>query len=620
MLRLGPELLLDVAEASRREWLLADGRGGYAATSVLGLNTRREHGLLVASLEAPVRRMVLLSRLEEAVLVSGRRHDLGSNRYRDVVHPRGHELARDFALDPLPTLAYEVEGRTISRTVARVHGESAVVVLYEQDGTDPVSIEVRPLLAYRDVEALQRENDRVRPGAPLVAGDPVVCPYEGCPPLALRLTGGRWEPDALWYRGFFYERDLEEGRDHVEDLFSPGRFVAELRPRATVAFFAWLNRIPPLTDGGSRVAAERRRLRAAADAPEGALADLRRAADAFVVRRPDGVPAIVSHYPSGDVTGISPLLALPGLLLATGRHDEARALLSDFASRVSAGRTAEGGAVDLETGLWWTMAVERFVEASGDREFVRARLQGALLAVLEGVRSAAGSLVLGPDGLVRRAAEGGPPARGTDAVFAARPPFAIEMQAAWYNALVIGADLARGAGQTARAGEWTALASRVREAVLRLFWSERHGHQADRVDDSGPDFTLQPRQVYALALPHALLPRDRAQRILDALRRGLLTPVGLRSGSTAWPFLGAAYFDALIRVHGEAAKPDAWRWLDGLVPRLAGPRLGQLPDAYDAEAPHLPRGALASALNVAEVLRLWTRLGRRPTPRPSRPS
>lgn len=610
MLRLGPEVLGHVAESSRREWLLADGRGGYAATTAIGLNTRREHGLLVVPLAAPGQRMSLLSRLEETLVVGGRRYELGTNRYRDVVHPRGHELAQEFVLDPLPTLTWEVEGRRISRTVARVHGESAVVVLYDHDGLEPMGLEVRPLLAYREAGSLQRENEHIRRDVTVASGDIVVQPYEGCPPLAMRVTGGRWEAEPSWYRGFLYERDLEAGRDHIEDLFSPGRFVGELRPKATVAFIAWVNRIPTLTDGGSRVAAERRRLRAIADAPEGMLADLRRAADAFVAKRPDGVPAIVSRYPFGDAGGAEAMLALPGLLLATGRHEEARAVLADVAARVAADRAADGSGVDAETGLWWTVAVERLVEATGDREFVRSRLQGALLTILEGVRAGTGTLTMTPDGLVR------PSERDERA----RPPFAVELQAAWYNALVIGAELAKGAGQTARAGEWSALASRVRDTFLRLFWSERLGHLADRADEAGADFGLQPRQVYALALPHALLARDRAQRVLDALRRGLLTPVGLRSDGAAWPYLGAAYFDALIRVHGEAAKPEAWRWLDGLTPRLHDPGLGQLPESFDADPPHRPNGAFASAVNVAEVLRLWTRLGRRPTPRPTRPA
>jgi glycogen debranching enzyme len=232
-------------------------------------------------------------------------------------------------------------------------------------------------------------------------------------------------------------------------------------------------------------------------------------------------------------------------------------------------------------------------------------------------------------------ADGGPGAGDVPA----RRGFAVEVQALWYSALLIGADLARTAGQTARAGEWAALATRARESFLRLFWSDRHGYLADVVDGGGADFSLRPHQLHAIGLPHALLPRDKAQRVLDIVRRTLLTPFGLRSlaptdpryvgaggdggapsleRGAAWPCLAGLYFDALIRVHGEAAKAEAWRWADEFAPRLAEGTLGTIPSAYEGEPPHRPLGEMASARAVAEVLRMVTRLGRRPSARSGR--
>jgi glycogen debranching enzyme len=217
-----------------------------------------------------------------------------------------------------------------------------------------------------------------------------------------------------------------------------------------------------------------------------------------------------------------------------------------------------------------------------------------------------------------------------------RRAFTVEVQALWYNALLIGADLARAAGQSVRAGEWTALAARVRDAFLRAFWSERHGHLADAVDATGSELALRANQLYAIGLPHVMLPRDKAQRVLESVRRGLLTPVGLRTlapsdpgyaggavegaprrphvQGDAWPFLAPLYFDGLIRIHGEAAKAEAWRWLDGFAPRLEE-GIGTLPDAFEGDAPHRPLGDIASAVSVGEVLRLALRLGRRPATR-----
>ncbi|HEU0106692.1 MAG TPA: amylo-alpha-1,6-glucosidase [Vicinamibacteria bacterium] len=650
MLRLGAEVVHDVALASRREWLLADGLGGWAASTVLGLNTRGGHGLLVTAATPAHPRLVLLSRVEEAVTCDGVRYELGTNDYGGALHPRGFEHADAFVLDPLPTLTWEVAGRRVSRTVARLHHEPAVVLVYQLEGAEPAALEVRPLLAYREPEKRQRENAAVRAEAARVGPDFVLQPYAGCPPLALRMAGATWESDPHWYRGFRYVMDVGDAGS-PEDLFSPGLFRLVLRPGSTAAFTAWAGAIPPSTDPMVRVAGERRRIRALGDANEGFLPDLRRAADAFVVRAPSTGRAIVSGYPSGMKSAREALIALPGLCLATGRQDDARALLLNLTAQVEGPRVGPPASDEssngeaLDTGLWWVVTLERFREATGDHEFIRAKLQGPLLAILEGYRAGTrGGVGVSAEGLLGHEDGANPlglTASGGGAE-TSRRGFAVEVQALWYSALIIGADLARAAGQTARAGDWTALAARARESFLRAFWSERHGYLADVVDGSRADFTLRPHQLHAIGLPHALLPRDKAQRVLEVVRRTLLTPVGVRSlaatdpayegtageqglravaldRGAAWPCLAALYFDALIRVHGESAKAEAWRWLDEFAPRLADGTLASIPAAFEGDAPHRPLGEMASARAVAEVLRLVTRLGRRPSGRSVRP-
>jgi glycogen debranching enzyme len=209
---------------------------------------------------------------------------------------------------------------------------------------------------------------------------------------------------------------------------------------------------------------------------------------------------------------------------------------------------------------------------------------------------------------------------------------AVEVQALWYNALLIGAEMAQKAGQSVRAGEWTSLAGRARESFVKAFWSETRGYLADVVQAGVPDLTLRPNQLYAIGLPHSLLPRDKAQRTLEAVKR-LVTPVGMRSlpptdprygtppeggrlpEGAAWPHLIGIYFDALIRVHGEEAKAEAWRWLDQFPPRLLDGAIGMVAECYEGDPPHRPLGAPAQAWSVAELLRLLQRLGRRPAHR-----
>jgi predicted glycogen debranching enzyme len=640
MLTLGKEILQDVGEASLREWLVGDGLGGYACSTVLGLNTRREHGLLVVATRPPVERMVLLSRVEEALSIGDSRQELGTNAYPGGFHPEGYRQAVGFAFDPLPTLTWETLGGTLSRTVARVHGVPATVVAYRLEADAPAVLELRPLLAYRELEALQRENTHLAPQVQRDGQDVVLRPYPGCPSLVMRVSEGRWDTDGLWYRKFEYARDREAGREHHEDLFSYGLFQVPLAARGTAFLIAWAGAMPPGIEGAALLANARKRVRSLGEATDGLPGHLRRAADAFLVRR-GTARTIASGYPAGTDRGRDAMAALPGLCLATGRHEEARGILNDFVSLVESGALPHpypenGGPPRYESpdaALWLILAVERYREATGDIEFVRSRMQGAILAILEAYRSGTRhGFGLGPDGLLIHDA----PHLRTWADGAPRAGAAVEVQALWYNALLIGAELGREAGQSVRAAEWSAMAARTRESFLRGFWSETRGYLADVVKDGVADLTLRPSQLYAIGLPHSLLPRDKAQRTLEAVKR-LVTPVGLRSlpntdpryglpaggagaggrppEGAAWPHLIAIYFDALIRVHGEEAKAEAWRWLDQFPPRLLDGAVGMVPESYEGDAPHRPLGAPAQAWAVAEVLRLLNRLGRRPAHR-----
>jgi len=648
--RLGPDVLRDPSRASLREWLHTDGLGGYASSTVVGLNTRRYHGLLVAATRPPVGRMVLLSKLEETLGVGGRRYELATNAYPGTLHPRGFEWAVAFELDPLPTLVWEVEGGTLARTVCRVHDEPVTAVAYRYEGEGSPVLELRPLLAYRDHHALQRENPAVRPGADREGPDLVLRPYDGCPPLRLRLPGAVWAPDGLWYRAFEYERERERGLDFREDLFSPGVLRLELLPGRAVHLLASAGSLPPAVDAERLMAAERRRLRICGGGGEGALPELRRAADAFVVRRGASGRTIIAGYHWFADWGRDSMIALPGLCLATGRPEDARAVLAEYARHVDGGmipnRFPDGGEPpeynSVDAALWMVVAVGRYLEATGDVDFVRMRMADAVGAVLDGYRAGTRhGIRMGPDALITQGEEGlqltWMDARVDGEVVTPRRGQPVEVQALWYNALLIGSELARLMGEPARARDRAALAARARESFLATFWSEPHGYLADVVAEDGrPDFALRPNQLYALGLPHVLLPRDRALRVLDAVKRHLLTPVGLRTLSpehpayrgryadgpaerdaayhqgTVWPYLAGVYFDAVTRVHGEAGKAEAREWLDGFAAHLEEAGLGTVSEVFDGDAPHAPGGAIAQAWSVGEILRLGVRTGWRP--------
>ena len=596
----------------------------------------------------PLARMVLLSRIDETLVVGDERIELATSVYPGAVYPRGFESTVGFSLDPLPSLTWERSGRTLTRSVARVHGAPATVLVYAYEGPGPALLELRPLVAFRDQHVLHRENAVLDPNAGRDGPDVVLRPYSAAPELRLRVAEGEFEADPRWYRRCVYERERERGYDFEEDLFSHGVFRVTLYPGEVATLLAWAGPIPEGAEAVELMAAERRRLRGAA-AGSDFLAELRRIADAFVVRQGDAGRNVIAGYPWQGVSGRDAMIALPGLCLATRRYAEAREILAEQAQHVNGGMIPSlfpeaGGSPEYDAAdaaLWMVLAVKRYLDATGDRDFVRETLQGAVFAVLDGCRRGTRhGIRMTPEALLTQG-EGGRPltwmdSRAGEQAVTPRTGEAVELQALWYNALLIGADLAGRAGDARRSAEWSRLANLACESFQRAFWSEDLGFLADVVSGGTRDFSLRPNQLFAIGLPHGLLPREKAVRVLEAVKRNLLTPAGLRSlaasdpayrgrhdgerqtrdaarhQGSVWPWLMGVYFDALIRVHGEQGKREAREWLHGFEGHLEEAGLGLIGELFDGDPPHRAGGAIALASSAAELLRIAAGLSGKP--------
>ena len=242
MIQFGKDMCGDLDAALRREWLETNGLGGFASSTIVGLNTRRYHGLLVATLKPPVERFVLLSKLEETLFIDGQTFDLSANRYPGAVHPQGFRYLKQFRLDPFPTFTYEVEGIEIEKTVFMVHGENSTVVQYElKKNNHPerpknLSLELRPLIAFRDYHSTTHENGAINPAVEERPGLATVTPYQGLPSLHLAHNAAELRKTGDWYRNFEYDVERERGLDFSEDLFNPFvlRFDLRLRRQCSV--------------------------------------------------------------------------------------------------------------------------------------------------------------------------------------------------------------------------------------------------------------------------------------------------------------------------------------------------------------------------------------------------
>lgn len=624
------------------EWLETNGLGGYASSTVSGIHTRRYHGLLVAALNPPAGRMVLLSKLEETAIVGGARYELSANRYPGVVHPRGFEYLTEFRIDPFPVFTFEVGGARIEKRVFMVDGENTAAIEYALSGT-PCELEVRPLIAFRDYHATTHANDALDRTVTIEDGCATVTPYAGLPSLHFAHNAETIEPGGDWYRNFEFDIERERGLDFQEDLYNPFlmKFAGGEGRIATIV--ASTARHAASEAEGMRQAeiARRRDIADAAPVKDAMVEMLTIAANQFIVRRKE-LKTVIAGYPWFADWGRDTMIALPGLTLTTGRFEIARSILLQFAGSVDRGmlpnRFPDTGDIPeyntVDATLWFFQAIHAYLAATGDHAFVRENLYETLKNIVEWhVKGTRYGIRVDEDGLLHSGETGVQltwmDAKIGDWVVTPRQGKPVEIQALWYNALRVMEELARLFSDKPAGTRFSKMARHAHAAFQSIFWNEAEGCLFDVVDGGERDGAIRPNQIFAVSLPHSMLPPDRALRVVEAVERDLLTPAGLRSLSprdsryrpryegdvrsrdsayhqgTVWPWLMGPFITAYVKVHGrsKASRAQCGVWLRRFGDPSLQSCIGQIPEIADGGAPHIPRGCTAQAWSVAELLR-----------------
>ena len=630
-----------------REWLCTNGLGSYASGTIEDILTRRYHGLLVAALEPPLGRRVLFSKLDAVAEYCGAFVDLSANRWHDgTLAPRGHDRIVDFRLEGrVPVWTYAVADALVERRIWMEHGAQTTCVEWRlRDASAPLALTLKAYVNDRDYHALTRAYD-VHDVARIEGERAMLRMGEGTA-WYLHAAGAQLEPAHAWYYGFRYEAETERGLDDTEDLYYALTIRAQLaQPGATLLLRASLD--PALaapTDPHERERVLLERFRAANSHLAQVLEWTERlalAADQFIVARTvDGTPGssvIAGYHWFGD-WGRDTMIALPGLALATGRTELAREILQTFARTVDrgmlpncfpdAGTQPQYNTVDAA--LWFIEAVRAYHAATGDLTLaadVFDKLHEIIACYAQGTRY--GICVDPQDGLLR-AGEPGVQLTWMDAkigdwVVTPRIGKPVEINALWYNALCTIDGFAQKLGRpTAVYREY---GSRARAAFER-FWNESENYPFDVIDGpEGNDASIRPNAVYAVALPFRPLDSRRECAIVDRAARELWTPMGLRTlaprdpaytgrygGSphdrdaayhrgTAWPFLAGAFARAYANAYGDRTR--ALRFIEAVASHVDDYGMGTLAEIADGDPPHDPRGCIAQAWSVGEVLRTW---------------
>jgi predicted glycogen debranching enzyme len=629
------------------EWLEADGLGGFASGTVGGRRTRRYHALLLTATTPPTGRYVLVNGFEAWVDTAAGSFALSSQQYPpDAVYPDGEKRIEAFKPEPWPRWTYRLEdGTRIEHELFMPQGMPAVALHWRLlEGTDQVILRVRPFLSGRDYHALHHENPAFRFEAEREGEKIVWHPYHGVPAI-ISHSNGEYSPEPVWYRQFLYKQERARGLDDTEDLASPGVICWNLARGDAV----WIISVAVGPADCGEALARYETLRQQEQNRRSLFPSrLHRSADAYIVQRGRG-KTILAGYPWFTDWGRDTFIALRGLCLATGRLDEARDILVDWAGMVSEGmlpnRFPDHGSApefnSVDASLWYIVAVHDFLQACARAGrpvagVVRERLQEAVKAILAGY--AAGTrfnIHVDHDGLLAAGMPGVQltwmDAKVGDWVVTPRIGKPVEVQALWLNALWIGSQLAA----EPEAARWSELFRRGWESFRQRFWNPA-GWLYDVVDpDHRPgtaEATFRPNQILAVGgLPLSLLDGSQARSVVDAVEARLLTPLGLRSlapgergyapryeggvrqrdgayhQGTVWPWLMGPFVEAWIRVRGpreETIRQGRQRFLEPLLQHLDEAGIGHVSEIADADPPHTPRGCPFQAWSLGEMLRI----------------
>jgi predicted glycogen debranching enzyme len=645
----------DWDEAIRREWLVTNGLGGYACGTIAGANTRRYHAFLMASLNPPVERTLLVAKIDVSAEYLGRRYPLSANEFAGgAIDPSGFIHIESFAVqDGIPTWRYALADAVLEQRILMAPLANVSYLCMElKRASGPVRIEFKPMVTYRE---LHNQGRGARPfEVQDEGGSCTERAFAGARPLTLCINAGTYSAVNEWYWNFWHREEAARGLDALEDLFVPGTFAADLTAAEPLVLTARTGTDAPppwakvLAAQSTQSRHERAVLPKSAPPWVGTLAT---ASGQFIVRRGEKSAAgssIIAGYPWFADWGRDAMIALPGLTTAMRRYDTAADILRTYAGFVDRGMLPNcfpdhGAAPEYNTAdatLWLYHALDDYLAAHRDPDLVRdlfPTLMTIIHAHVEGTRY--GIHVDPNDGLLRAGEPGiqltWMDAKHGDRVFTPRIGKPVEINALWLNALDVAARLAGRVGNAGEKRHCENLLSRAGAGFAR-FWNAELGCLFDVIDVDGGvsvDASVRPNQIFAVSLPYAALPEAKMRAVVESCARELLTSYGLRSLSpqdpkylgayqgdpwqrdaayhqgTVWSWLLGPFARAHYRVYGDALRAQSF--LAPIAQHLAAACVGSVSEIFDGDAPHIARGCFAQAWSVAEILRSWIYLERK---------
>ena len=621
--------LVNLSYSLKREIICANKTGAYCNTSIVTCNTRRYHGILALTLDRfGGDRFLMLSSLDESIIVEGKRFNFGIHCYGEVYEPRGHKYVVDFEADPVTSITYKIGNIVIRKSLILCPEEDRLFIKYELlEGPFQVTVSLRPLLAFRNIHELTHANPDANPqGKPCVNGQSFRL-YESYPDLYIQLSDAKekFVDEAYWNYGVTYSDEYRRGFDCKEDLLSPGYFEVKLRKGRSFIVSVSTSEADPKTFAPTFKMLARQ---------SGEISDahqqLLHCADTLITHH-NGIRKIQAGY-SWLYAGLlrETLISLPGLTLCAGKADEFEEILDNLIADNYQRLTSR--TTQVEASLYMAVVLQYYIDHGADAKKVwkkYGKIQKEILeSYLPGVRR---EVTMHPNGLLWAQMDGVAlswmNAYINGRAVTERAGYQVETNALWYNAICFALEMEkRRGGDKAFVAKWTPIAQLVKDNYTKVFFNERLGYLADYVDDNGQNMEVRPNQLCAIWVKHSPVEEELAPMVLRVIDRELITARGLRTlsprdakyrgvyegsqldrdlayhqGSTR-PFLLAPYIDTCFRVKGPAFLKRAQWLVEGFYEDLNKHGVGAFAELYDGDPPFEPHGAVSSAMSTSALL------------------
>lgn len=634
-LKFDKNLMINLEQSLSKEMLRTNQAGAYHCSSIVGCNTRKQHGLLVIPIpEMDNKSFVMLSSLDETVIQHGAPFNLGLHRYSGGVYsPNGHKYIREYDCESVPRTTYRVGGVILTKEMVFISQENRILIRYTLvDAHSATTLQFRPFLAFRETNQLVVQNDRLNQNYNEIKNGVSFCLYDGFPTIYMQFSHKpTWIQNPNWYNGIEYVKDLERGIPYTEDLWVPGYFEIPIKKGESIIFSAGVEEMSP------RSMAKLYETEVASRTCRTSFYNcLKNAAKQFYIKDQDG-EFIISGYPWGQIRARDTFIALPGTTLAINHTEDFHDIMSTAAKALD--NYIENELLDTrihgidlpDVPLWAIWSIQQYAKNLGF-DAARERYMPFIAKILNWIIAGGhANLQVETSGLVGTTGTNTPvswmnvTSNGWPLI--PRSGLLVEFNALWYNALMFAYNLSEGDETYAKNREtWLTIAEQAKPAFIETFLND-YGYLYDYVNGHHADLAVRPNMAIAIGLDYSPLDRRQRKGVLDVVTRELLTPKGLRTLSPksygyqpfyvgspeererayhngpARPWLMGMYADAYIKVFGMSGISYIDRMLIGFEDEMSQNCIGTISQLYDGNPPFTGRGAISQATNVAEVLR-----------------